>query len=209
MSVEARRRRFDFEGVNLARGPGDFRCGIVPGEFLESCRRYLDLFVRGQATATAEEVGFGWVGRPEAPDTYEGLLATYEQSVASGQPLPVSDQHCLDTIYSTLDGNLACRFWHDCAHVRRGRGFSTAAELDMALWQLGQLEAVGLPRKSVPWWLLYSDTVGQTLHASALGRFPDNQWQFAVDVLTFGVEDAIVLAAKLEPAAELSVNTSG
>lgn len=184
------------DGVDVSRPLSDFSGCNPPASAIAAARQYLGLFVLRQALETADQIGFGWVEQPDAPDTYDDLLAVYDRSKATGEPLPVSDQHCDRSIYLTSEVNLALRFWHDSQHVLRGRSFRVVDEIDMALWHLDVAAHDGVAKHSVARHLLESDMLGQTLCISALGRFPLDQYLFDLSCLTFGIPEAIVLEAE-------------
>ena len=88
-------------------------------------------YVRECAQTTAETVGFGWIGTPDAPSTYQQLRAAYQESTTSGEPLPISNLACEPSIYARAEDNVAFRFWHDVHHVTFGLSFSLEDELEL------------------------------------------------------------------------------
>lgn len=136
------------------------------------------LFVRQQAERTAKEVGFGWIGVAEAPNTYQQLRGAFQRSTLTGEPLPVSNLYCDSSIYLTPDDNIAFRFWHDVHHVTLGCSFRLEDELELALWHLDQAEQAGLVKGSAAHELLTSDLVGQLFLMALIGRFPFTQAAF-------------------------------
>lgn len=158
---------------------------------LMRARRDLSAFIRDQALETKKAVGFGWVGVPAAPDTYQQLRGAWHHSKVTGAPLPVSKLFCDSVIYLEPSDNLAFRFWHDVHHVQLGLSFALPDELELALWHLDQLEEAGHPRGTLTHRLLEADLVGQVLIMAVGGRFPFDQMTFvqacADEGLTTGV----------------------
>lgn len=185
-----------FKGFDISLPPEGFPGSYVPTPMLNASRGYLGLLIMRQAHLTSERVGFGWVGHPEAPDTFDALSAAYDYAVETGESLPVSNLHCHPSVYSTASINVALRFWHDTHHVLRNRSFRTVDEIDMSLWHLDVAAGDGIVRGSVAWRLLEADTLGQTLCSAALGRFPVDQVVFDLNCLQFGIADALVMESE-------------
>lgn len=151
----------------------------------------LSSFVRGQARATAELVGFAWLPRPDAPSDYGSLRRAYLASRLTGEPLAVSDEHSEGTIYDGADTNYAFRFWHDVTHVRLGAGFDLDGELAVAVAHLDVLRAAGWGPGTLEYGLLHADTAGQTIFGAATGAFPEEQACFARMCITDSLASAI------------------
>lgn len=140
----------------------------------DEARRELDAFVREHAPAH--------YATPAAPSTFEELQAWYAQwrdmAHAYGTPfmLPVSSEHCENTIYLTPEGNHAFRAWHDETHLRTERGFTPEDELRVACTH--QREAIVLGLSLDARWLLWCDTAKQTEFQRDTGEFPANQLEF-------------------------------
>jgi hypothetical protein len=145
---------------------------------------YLSRFVRAQAAATSQLVGFGWVPSPTAPADFPSLQRAYWKSCLSGRPLSVSDQHCEGTIYAGRDANLAFRFWHDLTHVALEAGFDLDGELAVASAQLDVLQAAGRGPASLEYVMLHHDTIGQTICSAVAGDFPEEQACFVRRCIT-------------------------
>jgi hypothetical protein len=152
---------------------------LTPATTFDGARANLRRFVLIMADASAQMVGFGWRGDPDAPADYRGLLHAYARSQFSAAPLPVSDEHMERTIYVDHAGNLAFRFWHDITHLRLGHGFDLDGEIEVSRAHLAVLEAGGFPPGTLEYELLHADTLGQTLCGAATGRFPADQICFA------------------------------
>lgn len=169
---------------------------LPPMEFtyteLQMAREELTEFVLLLADQTARRVGFGWVGTADAPDTWTGLRAAWRESVATRQPLPVSNAACENVIVTSPEANVAYRFWHDVTHLERDRNFSSAHELDMANFHLWEAERHGLEPGSLPWRLLYADAVGNVLHWAVLRRYVVSQKVFILNVVRYGMTAALL-----------------
>jgi len=150
-------------------------------------------FVVEQAEKTRAEVGFSYEPRAGAPSTYPVLQAAFAHSVATGEPLPVSDEHSESVVYADPEVNFAMRFWHDVNHVRRNLTFDLVDELELAQWHLSVLEAESFGPQTVVWQLLHTDLIGAIYVMSLTRRFPLDQLRFAEDCLAAGF-DAGVLA---------------
>jgi len=159
---------------------------------LQLAREELTAFVELMADKTEARAGIGWIGTPEAPNTWNALSRAWEDALLTGAPLPVSNTACENVILLTPAANVAYRFWHDVTHLERGRNFSNAHELDMANFHLWEAERHGVERGSLPWRLLYADAVGNVLHWAALRRFVSNQLVFIVNVVQYGMEAALL-----------------
>jgi hypothetical protein len=168
---------------------------LTPATTFDGARANLRRFVQIVAGASAQMVGFGWRGDPDAPADYRSLLHAYARSQFTGDPLPVSDEHMETTIYIDGAGNLAFRFWHDITHLRLGHGFDLDGEIEVARAQLDVLAAAGFPAGTLEFELLHADTLGQTLCGAATGRFPADQICFArltlSSTLAFAIRDEL------------------
>jgi hypothetical protein len=152
---------------------------LTPATTFDGARANLRRFVLIEAGATAQMVGFGWRGDPDAPVDHRSLLRAHARSLLTGEPLPVSDEHMERTIYVDGRGNLAFRFWHDITHLRLGHGFDLDGEIEVSRAHLDVMAAAGFPPGSLEFELLHADTLGQTLCGAATGRFPTDQICFA------------------------------
>ena len=164
---------------------------LTPATTFDGARANLRRFVQIEAGASAQMVGFGWQGDPDAPADYRSLLHAYARSQLTGAPLPVSDEHMERTIYVDGVGNLAFRFWHDITHLRLGEGFDLDGEIEVSRAHLDVLAAAGFPPGSLEFELFHADTLGQTLCGVATGHFPTDQICFARLSLTSSLTWAI------------------
>ncbi|MGJ6122344.1 hypothetical protein QN239_07185 [Mycolicibacterium sp. Y3] len=153
-------------------------------------------FIRQMATRTAEEVGFHYELTPDAPRTYEALVAAYKHSATTGAPLPISIENSDTVIYADLDVNYALRFWHDISHVRHGLTFDLVDELELSLWHLGELEKAGHRPGSQVWRLLHADLTGQAYVQAFARRFPLDQRRFVTGCVAAGFDHGLLAELK-------------
>ncbi|MDM2096418.1 hypothetical protein PP348_20300 [Mycobacteroides abscessus] len=152
----------------------------------------LSAFILDAADRTAEQVGFGYVLVPDAPNTFHSLSQAYARSVATGEPLPISSENSDDVIYTPASVNGALRFWHDVNHVRRQLDFGLVDELELSLWHLGELEKAGHPAGSLVWRLLHADLTGQAYVQAFARRFPFDQRRFVTGCVTAGFDHGLL-----------------
>ena len=152
----------------------------------------LSEFVMHTAATTRGLVGFDYIARPTAPSRYDELQRAVERSLHTGQPLPVSSEHCESVIYSQPLVNVALRYWHDVSHVLRGLDFTPPQELRLAELHLGVLAGAGYGPETVVWRLLHADLVGQVYLSAVGGRFPLDQALFVRRALDEGLEAAVL-----------------
>lgn len=177
------------------------RLDFSDGELLQA-RIELTEFVTLMADQAAARLGFGWVARPDAPNTWRALTAAWQHSLDSGEPLPVFDGGSDTVILTSAEANWAYRFWHDVTHLERQRNFSSPHELDMAVFHLWEAERHGLERGSLPWRLLHADAVGNVLHWAVRREYLIDQRTFILNYLQFDVETAVL--AEMARGGELS-----
>lgn len=163
----------------------------------ERARSNLSALVAELAKDKSREVGFAWQPTPDAPDTYDKLLAAYQRSERTGQPLPISNLFCERIIYQSPRVNMAMRFWHDCAHVRTKLSFTVDDELELGLWHLKQLEQRGVKQASLEYRLLEIDMLGQNYLQAVAGRFPHDQKVFVENCLVMGLHEGVLHEARL------------
>jgi hypothetical protein len=164
----------------------------VSTEDIAPARQRLSEFVLWHELQTMVEVGFGWMPCADAPSTFDGLQESFARSVATGEPLPISSKNSASVIFTSPSVNMSQRFVHDVHHVRLGLSFGLIDELELALWHLDQLQAVGFARDSLEHSLFHADLVGQVL-VNALGRrFPSDQELFGLDCARLGFDHGIL-----------------
>lgn len=166
----------------------------------------LSHFVIEQAGMAERDIGFGFVLTSNAPNTYETLLAAFEHSWTSGEPLPISNENS-DAVYTDPSANVALRFWHDVNHVRRRLSFDLIDELELSLWHLGELEKAGHPPNSLVWRLMHADLTGQTYVQAFARRFPADQRRFVRGCVAAGFDHGLL--DELRNDAQTPPNPSG
>lgn len=167
------------------------RRGVTAADITEATD-VLAAFIEEAAAQTADEVGFGYVLVPDAPNTFPALTEAYANSVATGEPLPISSENSDDVIYSPPSVNGALRFWHDVNHIRRQLDFGLVDELELSLWHLGELEKAGHPPGSLAWRLLHADLTGQAYVQAFACRFPFDQRRFVTGCVTAGFDHGLL-----------------
>lgn len=181
--------------------PDDF--GVIS----QADRWRLQRLVMGKAQLLTKDIGFGWIGSPLAPSTYQQLRGAYQQSSSTGQPLPVSNLFCDRTIYLNPSGNVAFRFWHDVSHVRLGLSFRLEDELELANWHLGEVKASGYDEDTSVYRLLQHDLLGQVFLQGVIGRFPFDQETFVTTCMIQGLTAGLLSEIRrLEPPASLNAS---
>jgi hypothetical protein len=168
--------------------PATYRTATEP----QAARDNLSRFVRNRAFESAEALGFDWVGVPDAPQTYQQLRGAFEHSQRSGDPLPISNLYCDNTIYLEPADNVAFRFWHDTSHCRLRLSFSMQDEWELALWHLEQLEAFGLGPGTTEHEMFRHDSLGQIILLGIAGRFPLVQGEFVQRCIEAGLDLGIL-----------------
>lgn len=162
-------------------------------EGLATARHNLTRHIHREAERIIQRAGFGWYATADAPSTYKDLKAAYVQCVERRQPLPVSDENSETVIWDQPQDNFIYRFVHDMSHVEMGLGFTPCDEFELAHRMLARLERSGYRSDSLEWQLYAADAVGQTMFYAITKRFVTDQLQYAVDVVAYGLDRAIVL----------------
>ncbi|MDQ6525553.1 hypothetical protein RB608_18180 [Nocardioides sp. LHD-245] len=164
----------------------------VPAAGPQGARINLSRFVRERADQTAERFGFGRVPTSDAPSTSQQLRGAFAHSKATGDPLPISNLFCDDTIYLEPEDNVAFRFWHDVSHCHLGLSFSLPDEWELAVWHLNALAAAGLGPGTREHELFRADVLGQVILLGVAGRFPFNQGEFTRTCINLGLDEGIL-----------------
>lgn len=117
----------------------------------------------------------------EAPDTLDKLTAHIERT---GRLL-VWNGASDSTIFADPETNWAFRAWHDWTHWRYQLPFVLAGEREVAERQCADLALVYPGRPELIGWqrLIRIEVVGQASYFESKGRFPDDQYAFALDML--------------------------
>lgn len=169
---------------------GDVRREL--GDEIIDAAAILSDFIEAAAARTAQEVGFGYVLRPDAPNTYPALVAAFRNSLTTGAPLPISSENSDAVVYQPASTNFALRFWHDVNHVRRQLDFGLVDELELSLWHLSELERAGHRPGSLVWRLLHADLTGQAYVQAFAQRFPFDQRRFVAGCVTTGFDHGLL-----------------
>lgn len=122
------------------------------------------------------EKGIEYSGSDKAPENWE---ETKEQNRYN---LFVSNKFCENTIFGTIEANIAFRAWHDYTHIANNLSFEPLDEIKVAF-----LQAAELPKD----WhyermLIISEVAGQVLYHSTFEFFPENQRKFTINLLETG-----------------------
>jgi hypothetical protein len=169
-----------------------FDISLIAADEMTTAREELGDFIVKAADHTVDEVGFGYVLVPDAPNVYSDLRTAFDRSVATGERLPISSENSDDVIYGSPKVNGALRFWHDVNHVRRGLDFGLVDELELSLWHLEELEKAGHPRESLAYRLLHADLTGQVYVQAFAQRFPSDQERFVTGCVTAGLDHGLL-----------------
>ncbi|GGF18551.1 hypothetical protein [Subtercola lobariae] len=175
----------------LGSGPNGSGTAPSPAEVIDSSIELMN-FAWHQAESLRRDVGFGWKLANDAPNCVSDLLRTIASSTVSGDPLPVPNSHSGPFLSVGFDAALA--FWGSINRFRRDLGFETIDDLNLALWQVAMADANALSNQAIS--LLEADLVGGALLRAATGTTPSSRRVFALDVLTFGIADAISLESE-------------
>lgn len=168
--------------------------GVASQTAVSAARTRLDQFVLNQSHATARDVGFAWRGTLDAPVSADDRCAAFARSLVTGEPLPVSSAHLDGSLHRDPHAALAARFWREVSRQRRCASDDPIAEIELGLWQVAVAESGGLSRLSVA--LFEASLTGQALLRALTGRDAPDELRLAIDVLTYGLADAIVLEAE-------------
>ena len=127
---------------------------------IATARENLSVFVAKQAARLEDYLGFGFYPTPNAPSSFEAVLAAFEFSKEFHRPFPVYSGACDNTIYTTPYRNQCFRFWHDCLHIELCADFSHEGELAVAQAHYAVISAA-FGADSIEAMLMYQDTFGQ------------------------------------------------
>lgn len=148
---------------------------------ITKARNRLADLVLVKANETAQRVGFGWRASPDAPDTYEKMLAEFEECTETGCDMRVATVNAIPSVFGSARANFAMRFWHDVTHVELDADFGYFGEKKVADAHLDAVVEAGMAEGSLPWQLMRVDTVGQNyVYAMTGGGFVPDQLAFAI-----------------------------
>ncbi|MFT3663039.1 MAG: hypothetical protein QM809_17220 [Gordonia sp. (in: high G+C Gram-positive bacteria)] len=126
------------------------------------------------------------------PSSYGDLLAAFDESQWSGDPLPVSSENSGSVIFTSPAVNYAWRFVHAVAHVERECDFTVSGEYRLAQWHLGELARAGYQPGSPEYDLLEASLLSYIAIHSMDGRPQREQERFDSECDELGMEQAIV-----------------
>lgn len=109
---------------------------------------------------------------PDAPNTWKELQDWWESKGKYGEPMPVFDGGCDQTIYSQPYINHAFRAWHDMIHLKNGLSFQPEDEAKTAFIHMAACDNVADALT------IFADVYGQVLFYQKTGQFVENQSQF-------------------------------
>ncbi len=158
---------------------------IATPETFAIARASLSRFLLSKADQMARVLGFGYVDKAIAPNSYAELMTAWHESKRSGLALPVWSGGSDKTAYANAGVNYAFRFWHDCLHCLHGLEFNTADEITIGVMQTAEVAAYFGPN-SIEARIMYADTVEQTKYAARHnGAFPDDQLTFVSNLVLY------------------------
>lgn len=160
-------------------------------------RWWLADLVLTKASESAERVGFGWRASPQAPDTYEGLIAEFTECQAAGRDMRVGGVNAIPSIYGSARATFAMRFWHDVTHVEMEADFGFNGEMRVAEALLADVVTAGMDQGTLAWHLMRADTVGQNyVFVMTGGGFVPNQLDFATTAVKVNLPYAVLAAVE-------------
>lgn len=168
---------------------------MIDANELTIARCNLTVAVLGIAADKLCTEGFGFEATDVAPETFEAVVAEFNECRETGRKFRVWSGGCSDIVYTTAAGNHAFRFWHDLGHAQHGLTFSPDDEIELASRQMAELVRKGVPVDSLALRLFTADTIGQTTYAQRFGGFVNNQLRFVTNVLVRGIDEACGLEA--------------
>ncbi|MEM7200243.1 MAG: hypothetical protein AAF628_08270 [Planctomycetota bacterium] len=132
---------------------------------------------------------------PNAPDTFAELKAWRDEGNILGvDSLPVSGDHCEQTIYRDRATNVAFRAWHDAIHLAHDYGTDFEGEIATASEHARRvLDSLGVFADEAAA-IITADTAGQSIYHNRHGRFPTDQRKFVREFVAGGERRGAVLA---------------
>jgi hypothetical protein len=152
--------------------------------------RPLDIMFNAVVHTMAKRCWTGWFDTgPEAPASYESLMAEYERRGRITVWNGASDR----TIFDDPDINIMFRSWHDWCHIMGRHDFSLQGENEAAKMQCRMvIDRYGDSVDSQRWCnIIMAEVVGQALYEAQNGRFPDDQMAFTKTWLSVGPASAL------------------
>jgi hypothetical protein len=151
-------------------------------------------FVTTMASDTKDGIGFGWVPMAiDHPSCHE-LNRRVAGAVAQRTPLPIPSRSANRTLLGDRDAELALRYWRSVVKFRQSSCTCDAAseyDCDIALVDAAVLAGVSHAAQLYLYGILIGDT---TLRLAGFGLAVDPA-AYSLDVLMFGLAEAVVLEA--------------
>lgn len=122
------------------------------------------------------EKGIRYSGSDKAPDNWP------DTKIQNPYNLVVSNQFCENTIFGTIEANIAFRAWHDYTHIINNLSFEPLDEIKVAFIQAAQLPDDWHYERM----LIMSEVAGQVLYYDTFSDFPANQRKFTINLLETG-----------------------
>ena len=144
-----------------------------------------------QSRFQAEQVGFGFVLRPDAPNGLDELREAWEISQITKQALPISSLYNDSSIYDDPLTNGTFRHVHDVMHMVTGLTFTSDDELELASLHLEAVRGVGFGPDSLEHRVAHGDMVGMIMALRINKRYPMDQKMFVVNCVRYGVGEAV------------------
>jgi hypothetical protein len=126
----------------------------------------------------------GFIAQENAPSSYKELRENMRWAINEGIAYPVWSGESDNTIYPTPTDNHRFRFAHDYYHYLLAKEFTPQGEMYVHEYIEQLLKDLGVSALARALYL--ADSEGQTKYHEAIGQFPVNQRQFAIDTVTNG-----------------------
>lgn len=128
--------------------------------------------------------GWSYYVTDNAPESFKEL-----KERSSNFCIPISNNGCEATIYSSAKFNHMFRFWHDVTHIELNSGFSLNGEMKVIKHHLKEAQEMNLSELAIN--ILRADTEGQVKYYYRNKEFVNNQKAFVQTCLQLGINKAI------------------
>jgi hypothetical protein len=183
-------QNYDTSANRLGVGARSTGLILTPVAVIDACIE-LRNFVWHQAESLRREVGFGWYLDDDGPACVSDHLKVITSSTVSGNALPIP--LCQSRPFLSVESDGALAFWGSINRFRRDLGFELIDDLNLALWQVAVAVAEKNSLSPSAVMLLEADLVGRAFLRASTGAMPASRRVFALNVLTFGIADAICM----------------
>lgn len=117
---------------------------------------------------------------------YEGLpemkFEEFKEETKTRGTMPISADHCENSIFASKSVNVAFRAWHDQVHIEMNEDFGYCAESRVAFKQAAELpEDWGYEKM-----LIMCEIIGQAMHHDKYNEFVGNQMEFTKELIKNG-----------------------